>query len=63
MFRLNDNNQPLCAAESFRFTLEDYQQVCKLRQWYRERNPLVIENAGTAADQSDLSTTIEVCFH
>ena len=39
VFPRDDTKEPYCVAESFKFSLEDYEQVCKLRQWYRELNP------------------------
>ena len=36
VFPHDETKEPLCVAESFKFSKEDYEQVCKLRRWYRE---------------------------
>ena len=57
VFPLDEKKEPFCVAESFRFTWEDHQQVTKLRKWYSELYPHVIQNADV---QRDFSAPIEV---
>jgi hypothetical protein len=58
VFPHDETKEPYCVAESFKFTMEDYQQVCKLRQWYRELNRSSIMPPAGSCTGLDISNTV-----
>jgi len=61
VFPHDETREPLCVAESFKFSKEDYEQVCKLRRWYRELSHKSVNPLPTVNEYAGLDISNKVC--